>query len=314
MTILKIIGIILITLVILIIIIKFVLSYIMFNYCFKGITQKKNKKYDDIYEKKLPSLKEYKEELLKKPFERLEMTSSRNHKLYAYYLKQQPNNKKLIIMSHGWLGDAFRDSFYFGPFYFNHQDFDVLLVAHEGHYPSEGKYIGFSIYDGENLKKWIDYINKTTDNNYQIYLHGVSMGASSVLRTLNYDLPNVKGVIADCGFSSGYEELCFVSKYKYHTPSFYTVPYIRRIILHRMHYDIKEQTIDINKKHNIPVLFIHGALDDFVPCKMSEKNYERYNGPKKIIIFPNAKHASSYRKNKEEYEKLVMDFIEKSCI
>ena len=77
-----------------------------------------------------------------------------------------------------------------------------------------------------------------------------------------------------------------------------------------MHYDIKEQTIDINKKHNIPVLFIHGALDDFVPCKMSEKNYERYNGHKKIIIFPNAKHASSYRKNKEEYEKLVMDFIE----
>ena len=74
MTILKIIGIILITLVILIIIIKFVLSYIMFNYCFKGITQKKNKKYDDIYEKKLPGLKEYKEQVLKKSFERLEIT------------------------------------------------------------------------------------------------------------------------------------------------------------------------------------------------------------------------------------------------
>ena len=42
--------------------------------------------------------------------------------------------------------------------------------------------------------------------------------------------------------------------------------------------------------------------------KISDR--ELYNGHKKIIIFPNAKHASSYRKNKEEYEKLVMDFIE----
>ena len=57
-----------------------------------------------------------------------------------------------------------------------------------------------------DIIKWINLI-LSWEPNARIVLHGVSMGAATVLMASGEDLPgNVKAVIADCGYTSEWDE------------------------------------------------------------------------------------------------------------
>ena len=54
-----------------------------------------------------------------------------------------------------------------------------------------------------------------------LYLAGVSMGCATVLMTLSLGMPkNIKGVIADCGFTSPYDIFKHILKIDFHLPLF----------------------------------------------------------------------------------------------
>lgn len=289
------------------------ITYYLFHFCFNPLTEKKLKKFNARHNPNTQKRLILKEQLLAKNPQVFKIKSKKNSTLVAYYFKQRENNKKLVILSHGWRSDALRDLCSYGEFYFNHPEFDILVINHEGHFPSEGKYICFGITDGENIKLWIDYINNELSNQYDIYLHGVSMGASSCLYACKHNLPkNVKAIVADCGFVSGYSQLKYLLNRKYYVLSFPALPFVNGIVKHRLKIDIrKDITYDAMNKDNIPILFIHGDKDDFVPTYMSEINYDKYNGPKELIIVEGAKHSRSYITDKEKYESSILRFYEK---
>ncbi len=62
------------------------------------------------------------------------------------------------------------------------------------------------------------------------------------------------------------------------------------------------------KDCSIPVLFIHGTDDTFVPVEMTYENYKACNAPKKLFIVPGATHAMSYLVDKNGYENTVKEF------
>lgn len=66
-------------------------------------------------------------------------------------------------------------------------------------------------------------------------------------------------------------------------------------------------------KAKVPILFIHGDADTFVPYSMCEKIYENCKSPKKKLIIKGAAHAESYYKDTKAYEDALNDFIG-SCI
>ena len=61
-------------------------------------------------------------------------------------------------------------------------------------------------------------------------------------------------------------------------------------------------------KAKVPILFIHGSADTFVPCSMCREMYECCSSPKKLLIVEDAAHAESYYKNREAYEKALNEF------
>lgn len=68
-------------------------------------------------------------------------------------------------------------------------------------------------------------------------------------------------------------------------------------------YSFKEySTLEAMKTNKIPVLFIHGSNDKFVPPYMSKQNFEAAVCEKQILIVENAGHGSSYFENKPLYE------------
>ncbi len=133
-------------------------------------------------------------------------------------------------------------------------------------------------------------MEKRFEGNAEIVLYGVSMGATIAVMTagLTSLSPSVKAVVADCAFTSPYDVFAHILK------SFRDY-----------------STLDAVQATGVPILFIHGKDDDFVPVWMSEKNYKMCRSPKDILIVDNAAHAASYYENKEAYEAKVKGFLEK---
>lgn len=65
------------------------------------------------------------------------------------------------------------------------------------------------------------------------------------------------------------------------------------------------------KKATVPVLFIHGDADTFVPTRMCHEIYENCISPKEILIIEGAGHAESYYKDQNAYEEKLTAFLNK---
>ena len=65
------------------------------------------------------------------------------------------------------------------------------------------------------------------------------------------------------------------------------------------------------EKADLPMFFIHGDKDTYVPTWMVYPLYEAKPNPKELWIVPGAKHAVSYKENKTEYTNRVKNFVDK---
>ena len=106
-----------------------------------------------------------------------------------------------IILFHGYRTHHIHD---FSGIYsiYHNLGLNLLLVRQRAHGESEGKYITFGVRERLDALSWIEFHNRThgADN---VFLGGMSMGASTLLFAAGEALPpNVRGITADCGFSS----------------------------------------------------------------------------------------------------------------
>ncbi|MGN0633957.1 MAG: alpha/beta hydrolase [Oscillospiraceae bacterium] len=235
--------------------------------------------------------------------------------LHADYIPAAEENSKgkLAICFHGYTSCGFNDCASISRF-LNGLGFDCLVVDNRAHGKSEGDYVGFGILDRHDCISWINYVNERFDSKKDILLFGVSMGASTVLMAAGDDnFPkNVKAIIADCAFTSPYEVFTHVLKKDYKLPEFPIMQINDVICKKKAGYGFKDySTLEAVKKTTCPILFVHGAKDNFVPTEMTKRNFEQCASPKEMLIVENAGHAASYYENSELYESKAMEFIEK---
>lgn len=244
-------------------------------------------------------------------FEKVELTTQDDLTLKALYLENKEPSSKTVILAHGYKGHKEQmpgiTKFYY------EQGFNVLKPDARGHGESEGHYIGYGWHDRLDYQQWIDLLIKEKDAQ-SIYLHGFSMGASTVLMTSGEDLPSeVKGVIADSGYTSVKEELSHQMNYLYNLPSFPVLNVTSMITNVRAGYSFDEASaIKQVEKSELPIFFIHGAKDDLVPTEMANRLYEAASSMKKLWIVPDAKHTEGYTVAEKEYQKRLIQFIDKA--
>ncbi len=245
--------------------------------------------------------------------ERIVVTSYDGLKLTAYYLPAEQESNKVMILMHGYRNEGgFGD--FSGLVEFYHDMGYHLLVPHQrSHGESEGDYICYGVKERYDVKQWAEYIAGRFEGNCSIFLSGISMGGATVLMAAGLELPGqVKGIIADCAFISPWETFSHVIKRDYRLPRFpflYVADYIAG---NRAGFRFKEcSTIACMKKNHIPVLFIHGSEDTFVPTEMSYRNYEACAAPKELLIVEKAAHGTSNLVEPETYREAVISFMEK---
>ncbi len=187
----------------------------------------------------------------------------------------------------------------------------VLAPDLRCHGESEGDFIGMGWTDRLDIMQWIDHII-SLDEKAEIVLHGQSMGGSAALMTAGEDLPDqVKAVIADCAYTSVWDIFARKLEDWYGVGPFPILYETDLIFQLRGGYDLKEASaLEQVEKIRLPVLFIHGEADDFVPTSMVYGLYERAAGPKELLTVPGAGHGLSNYVDPDTYYGRVFSFLE----
>lgn len=244
------------------------------------------------------------------PYEDVYTTSFDGLKLYGKFYEGQ-KDKPVIIFFHGYRANATRDGsgiHTLGTV----RGLNILVVTQRGHNQSEGKTITFGIYESKDCLSWIDYVKERFGENKKVILWGISMGAATVMTAAGRELPeNVLGIGADCGYSSAKDILKTVIKgMKLPVgPSYWLVKLGGKIY---GGFDVEETSpVEALKKSKVPILFIHGVDDDFVPCDMTHQNYEACVSDKSLVLVEKAGHGMSYYVDMKKVEEGVYAFLDK---
>jgi uncharacterized protein len=252
------------------------------------------------------------EEVLKwteeQTFETVEVESHDGLTLSAVLLESEEPSGKAVILAHGYKGSNEQMP---GITKFYHDlGYDVLKPDARGHGKSEGSYIGYGWDDRKDYERLVNLLI----NEYgakDIYLHGFSMGAATVLMTSGEELPaEVKGIIADSGYTTVEEELAHQLKYLYHLPAFPLMEITSAVTKMRAGYTFSEASaVEQVKKNTRPLFIIHGDQDELVPSEMADVLYEAASSEKEIWIVPGAGHTDAYTVAEEEYQTRLKAFL-----
>lgn len=249
-----------------------------------------------------------KEDITLKSFDDLNLTST-------LIMNENPTNK-FIVLVHGVSICYVGSLKYFDIFYRN--GFNVLIVNQRRHGKSEGKYSTYGFYEKYDVNMWIEYLKSRFGNDIILGLHGESMGAGTVMETIPLN-DSIKFVIEDCGYSNFHELIGFQITHAYKNrlvrkilrPSLIFANFFMKT---KAKFSMKKIVpIDIVASTSLPMMFVHGKEDYFVPWYMAVDLYKaKTKGYKELYLVEGAKHAEALEVNKILYEKKIMTFIEKA--
>ncbi|ESU33691.1 hypothetical protein G3A_05665 [Bacillus sp. 17376] len=263
---------------------------------------------EDDEQKKLEEIKAWTE---KQNFEIVEIKSDDGLKLQARFLKNANPSGKAVILAHGYKGNSEQmpgiTKFYY------EQGYDILKPDARGHGLSEGDYIGYGWHDRKDYVQWSNFLAEEAGAD-DIFLHGFSMGAATVLMASGEKLPEqVKGIIADSGYTTVLEELSHQLKYLYNLPAFPIMQVTSVITNIRAGYTFAEASaLDSVAKNKLPLLIIHGDKDALVPTDMGKRIFEIAKSDKELWIVPGAGHTEAYTIAEQEYQEKLMEFWAKA--
>ena len=262
----------------------------------------------EIYEVFREPMERWAREVRAMPHETFSIRSFDGLALYGNYYEYAPG-APIELMFHGYRGSAERDlpggvqrCFQVGR--------SALIVDQRCSGRSGGHTITFGIKEHKDCLAWVDFMLEHFGKDVKIILTGISMGASTVLMAGGCDLPpNVKGILADCGYSSA-KEIIQVVIQKLGLPVALAYPFVKLGAWLFGGFRLEETSPEeMLKGCKVPVIFYHGEDDDFVPCSMSRSNYDACPSRKRLVTIPGAGHGLSYAVDPETYLAELRNFF-----
>lgn len=248
--------------------------------------------------------------LRSKALEAIQIPSSDGILLTGHWYPAE-NAKRVIIAMHGWRSSWYHD---FGMVsnFLKEEGCSVLYAQQRGQNNAQGDGIGFGVLERYDCLSWVKWAQSNTPENLPIYLLGISMGATTVMLASELELGNrVKGIIADCGFTS-------VEAIGSHVLKSLNVhlPFSKRTMdyLCKKHLQVKANavsTVQALKNSRLPFFLAHGEADTFVPAAMSRENFQSAEGRGELFTVKDAEHGMCYYCAPREYERRVKAFWEK---
>jgi len=219
--------------------------------------------------------------------------------------------KPVLLLFHGFRSSALRDCAGVFPL-FHALGWGILLIDQRGHGGSDGKSITLGVWERYDALAWARYAAQRFGPDTPLVLMGISMGGATVLMASDLPLPpSVRGIIADCAFSSPREMILWELESAGKPRALY--PLVRLSARIFAGFDPESAAAeDALSRTSLPVLLIHGETDRYVPCTMSRKNFSVCGSAvKELVVIPDAGHGLSVYRDPETYHRAVTDFCRK---
>ena len=216
----------------------------------------------------------------------------------------EDGRERVVILVHGYTACAA-----FGWKYadiFLELGFSCVLYDNRNHGRSDRRPTTMGPREAEDLVQVAEWVRGRFGAGCVLGLHGESMGASTVMLAAPR-IPGLAFAVEDCGYSDLREELAHVCANRYHVPR---VPFLAMAsLIYRASSGVFLSGVSprtaVAECGEIPMLFVHGEADDFVPTRMVYENYAAKEGKKEIFTVPGAGHAESVLVDREGYKGAV---------
>lgn len=231
-------------------------------------------------------------------------------RLHAYYVAARQPTRKTAILVHGYTDNAIR-MFMLGHMYNHFLNYNILLPDLRYSGLSEGDHLQMGWNDRKDVMQWMEIANELFGDSTQMVIHGISMGGATTMMISGEKLPfYVKAFVEDCGYTSVWDQFKKELKEQFHLPAFPLLYIADAICKCKYGWSFKEaNALKQVEKCNLPMYFIHGGKDTYVPTFMGIEVFHAKPQPKRLWLEPEATHATSYQIDPKAYTNMVNNFL-----
>lgn len=265
----------------------------------------------DQYARYAPKLAENVRKLMAQRYEPVEIRSFDGLKLAGRYY-DAGEGAPVSIIFHGFRSSSMRDASGGAPFCMG-RGFSVLAVDQCAHGESEGRTITYGIKERVDCLSWIDYVIGRCGPDVRILLMGVSMGAATVMMASESGFPpNVKGIAADCGYTSPKAIIRKVIR-DWGLPDRLIIPFVK-LTARIAGFSLSESSaISAAKTFNVPTAIIHGDADRLVPVEMGRAIAGANPEMCTFTVINGAGHGMGYYVDEEKYLRAAGEICDIVC-
>lgn len=248
--------------------------------------------------------------------------NERQENLHALFVEAAEPTDRTAVILHGYTDNAVR-MLMIGYLYNKVLGYNILLPDLHAHGASEGRAIQMGWLDRPDVLQWMIYADEIFGRNKgyettRMVVHGISMGAATTMMVAGEvnqganQMPFVRCFVEDCGYTCVWDEFRSELKTQFSLPAFPLLHIASLLTRFEYGWDFREASaLHQVSQCRLPMLFIHGDADTFVPTWMVHPLYEAKPQPKELWLVPGCDHAHAYRDHKAEYTTRIKNFVEK---
>ena len=241
------------------------------------------------------------EELRRLPHETIRIRSERGNLLAGHYYPLAGEGRRIVFLMHGYRSEHAETAGLFRSLY-EGLGFDLFCCDQTAHGESEGRQIGFDFYEARDGLLWLDELRRRFGDEIRIILHGFSMGSATVMKMSADCPPQVRFIVADCGYASAEKQLSASLGALY--------PLMNGMNRAIAGYDLRETDVRPSlSRARLPILFVHGTDDPTVSFDDSKTLFHDYQGPKDCFFVEGAKHMECIYLDPEGYAEKLRSFV-----
>ncbi len=221
-------------------------------------------------------------------------------------------SRAVIVLSHGY-GDNRNQMLPYAEF-LHKAGYSVLIYDLRNRGRSGGDAVTLGALEHSDLESAVDYLSTRADvDSGRIGALGLSRGAAATVMAAAEDR-RIKAVVDDSGFSDAPSVISASFEHFIGLPAFPFAPITAAIAGWRIGVDLKQiRPVDVVGRIGPRPLFIIECMSDkVVPPVNGERNFRAAAEPKCIWRIPACGHVEAYGAARQEYERRVVEFFNKS--
>ena len=216
-----------------------------------------------------------------------------NERIHAWWIPAENRSDRCLLYLHGSALNIQSNITHAKRFY--QMGFSVFLVSYRGYGKSDGAFPSEVKVYADARSAWNYLVDQKGIEARNIFIYGHSLGGAVAIQlALNH--PDAGGVIVESTFTSIADMARRISKYRI---------FPLDLIVHQ-----RFDSISKVGRMQIPVLYIHGTADTYVPPEMSRKLFDHTVSSKQIKLIDGGGHNNSAQVGGDEYLQAVRDFID----